>query len=185
MVRRWTQRSLSLVSLVLCLLLSALWISSYWREVSVAWRTLDKFGFTDFRFISRPGEILVCRDNKVALYLVPGSLVRWSFGNYPAYDYSRFAKSRFEFSNDRKAFFGFEYTYFGANAGETRNLIVPYWFLTLLFAILPLHRARSMLRDRRLAHVGRCPACGYDLRASPDRCPECGRVTCVEVRQQY
>ena len=28
-------------------------------------------------------------------------------------------------------------------------------------------------RPRKLA-PGRCPACGYDLRASPERCPECG-----------
>jgi len=58
------------------------------------------------------------------------------------------------------------------------NLIIPFWLLTTLFAILPLIEIplfilafRKSLRD----NLGHCAHCGYDLRASPDRCPECGQ----------
>ena len=31
-----------------------------------------------------------------------------------------------------------------------------------------------LITDRSRRHKSRCAICGYDLRASPDRCPECG-----------
>ena len=51
---------------------------------------------------------------------------------------------------------------------------LPFWFLALVFAAPPVLAARSESRRRR-AGQGKCHSCGYDLRATPERCPECGR----------
>ena len=55
------------------------------------------------------------------------------------------------------------------------RVVVPCWLLTTLTGVPPLVwlGVRSAARLRRKDR-GACPHCGYDLRASPDRCPECG-----------
>jgi hypothetical protein len=54
------------------------------------------------------------------------------------------------------------------------QLSVPNWMLLVAFAVLPVVWLIRRRRARRRLLVGRCRQCGYDLRATPDRCPECG-----------
>lgn len=57
-------------------------------------------------------------------------------------------------------------------------VMVPHWFLVGVFAIAPAiagDRFRMERRIRNRVRLGHCQSCGYDIRATPDRCPECGK----------
>jgi hypothetical protein len=54
---------------------------------------------------------------------------------------------------------------------------MPYWFPAALFAAGPVARLARRVRRARRASAGKCTGCGYDLRATPDRCPECGMTS--------
>ena len=58
--------------------------------------------------------------------------------------------------------------------GGRPHLCVPHWFVACLFAAVPTAWVSLYARRRHLLACGRCAACGYDLRATPERCPECG-----------
>jgi hypothetical protein len=60
--------------------------------------------------------------------------------------------------------------------GNDRFLSIPLWLVFLATAILPLGWAFRWHRMRTTLAMGCCQICGYDLRATPDRCPECGTV---------
>jgi hypothetical protein len=54
------------------------------------------------------------------------------------------------------------------------GLAIPYWSIALITAFLPLKSLYRRTKRSWRRQRGRCPMCGYDLRASPQACPECG-----------
>ena len=65
----------------------------------------------------------------------------------------------------------------------SKMVVIPFWFLTLMLstaAAIAMWREIVTHKTRRRARAGLCPACGYDMRATPDRCPECGRKAPVK-----
>jgi hypothetical protein len=81
-------------------------------------------------------------------------------------------------ANGEKRFGGVSFYHVSIPAlGSIDSVAIPEWWLVLA-ALPPLFLVcLMMLRDRQIGRRirdGECTSCGYDLRASDERCPECG-----------
>jgi hypothetical protein len=178
-VKRRLLNLLSLLSLVLFLVVAWQWVWSYHAAV---WRECRWFSPRPDR---RSAELYLATGGGNALLgltflgepygtaTFPSSGVYWSVdGDQPQDVVRRFTPSRLGF--------GFEHV---AGALEDNpsyqswDLLLPLWAPATLLAALPAARGFRTMRRRSRRSPYACRHCGYDLRATPDRCPECGTTT--------
>ena len=71
-----------------------------------------------------------------------------------------------------------------AEAVKLHEIVIPYWAL-IVFSLVPagLLSRRCLIVWRR-TRAGLCPQCGYDLRATKERCPECGLAAASQIKTE-
>ena len=163
------------MSLVICVLAAALWVRSYWVADGFVWKPSAAAGSYYRAYFGGGGARLGRGEysfNKSAC-----------FEHYTDRSPARQTGFHPETSADR---LGFDYHRGSDSKGmPVVDLIVPMWAVVLLAAVLPGCRMTWLWRDlrcRRKLASGRCASCGYDLRATPARCPECGAIPVADPR---
>ena len=59
---------------------------------------------------------------------------------------------------------------------HSQSLCIPCWFAVIMTAAPVALWIYCFIKGRKRPQTGTCLGCGYDLRATRDRCPECGKA---------
>jgi len=189
-VKRRAFNIVSALSLLLCVAVAVLWVRSYWASDAIyvmRWEDEEQLTFftQDVLVVGRGGVGFSRRVESgdrgtFRNDVEAGSKARgWAIhspqwlrreAKYPQFhvlstDVPTWFHWRRWARGDFKGRPGTQYWY---------DLIVPLWCLVLPFAVAPLLWMNGWRRRRRRNRRGLCPSCGYDLRATLERCPECG-----------
>jgi hypothetical protein len=140
-------RTASIASFTLGIVCMALWPVSYWRSIGVVAELWTNFYAG-----------IVCHRGSIALF--------WRHGPYVVARFDWFAEPA---RTDPRIH---QFLNFLWSSAFVTAIGIPLWLCSIVFAYLAIR----LLRTPKLPTPGLCSTCGYDLRATPDRCPECGTI---------
>jgi hypothetical protein len=189
-MRRKLFNLLATISLLLCAAMTVLWVRSYRTVDTQRWSRLP----TEYCLQSAFGAVEFTRSEHVHPEESLSELSYPSWTKWSSPDGSGYCRLgprvpwhdpifmvcglRFDKGTYVVPLFNNGYEWVTATYRHT-FLAVPYWLLIVLTATVPMGWIPKMMRlhqQRRRQSSGLCVRCGYDLRASPARCPECGAV---------
>jgi hypothetical protein len=169
------------VSLLLCVAVCVLWVRSYWvfsrvsHRVPYAGGPADPShgGWDSTDVVLHRGRFYVERASVRSRFASVQPRARWEgFENHTRQPYVDFEPGYWHWTVA-----GFAVIHLDGSDGtgiEVTRVAFPAWALAAPSAALPAIAAAR--RVRRRFRKGCCRNCGYDLRATPERCPECGTI---------
>jgi hypothetical protein len=187
-MRRRLFTLLSVLSLALWVATCALWVRSYQcvdsLEMRPAWTPLtwwhvnSQYGSIECNVTfltptARDSDLLIdqSREGSKRLRLESAPLWRsgWDWFSQPDLRW-RWLGFAYRSEDRGGPDYAANYIYQGV---KCRGFAAPDWSLAFAAGLMPLG---WLVTYRRRFRKGHCPSCGYDLRATPERCPECGTV---------
>jgi hypothetical protein len=185
----------TVLSLLLCVAAAALWVRSVSAEDQIGWESVgETSGSTvnDVQWTVRAGRgvLAFVRRHQTVTFGSPEQAIAFE---HQQRGRAGFAASTgpvtspladggplFGLGSVNWQRFGFGTTSQNWSEGITsyvqRSVFAPTWAAVVLFGLLPARWLVGFLVRRRHRQVGHCPTCNHDLRATPDRCPECGTI---------
>jgi hypothetical protein len=190
---RYILNALTIASLLLCAASVVLWVRSHWLLEFVEWHAIDRTGGTvrvvsigaraqsglagiGWQRDSWTGPSQKETDDVAAVPWQNGFTKRalpatgkWpeahSIWNRAGFYYYSGHRPRLASGADRNV----------VAEGEGAYFLFPFWAPAIAAFVLPSVRTLRRISEARGDEL-LCAHCGYDLRATPDRCPECGAV---------
>jgi hypothetical protein len=175
MIRHRVGKSLTAVSFLAFVAISFLWVRSYWVKdvIGRVWVSSDKLHIGFVQLESNNGALSVQRWWRDLSVTERARKAAERAAPEPGFYY-------LSGKPDPPAHFlhGF-HGYFRVPMGDfdiASRVGIGHWVFVLAFSVLPEVWLRKRLRRKRRLQEGLCPMCGYDLRSTPTRCPECNYI---------